>query len=265
MDAQEADLFDKVWRPDYFRAMLDSGQIDLYAYQPRYGVFTDLQRKQIRVERPGFSKVYSFTSIKRNEEGFLVLEPSGAAFSMTNSGDLQFYPPEADRPQALTAAAAEGSATEEPAAPPYYVFQEQTYDVRETIAIEERRRLGLLSDLVRAGEQFVSEQWGSLVITRSARITWAGKDALVPSRIPADALDTGAILMDLFISDSLASLWDGGFTIRFDGESFPAVHFLYRYTDASLELAFVPQDALVGSKVDAPDGLAVDLSFERYR
>ncbi len=255
MDAQEADLFGTVWRPDYFRPMVESGRIDLYAYQPRYGIFTDVQRKQIRVERPGFSKSYTYTAISKNDEGLLVLEPSGAAFSFTNSGDLQFYPPQADLPPA-----APGT---EPVS--FYVFQAQNTDVRDVIAAEERRRLGLLSKLVQQGEQFVSEQWGSLIITRSARVTWAGKEALVPARIPADAQDTGAIVMDLFLSDALAAFWDGGFTIRFDGESLPAVRFVYRYTDTSLELAFVPDAALKGSTVDAAGGLAVDLYFDRYR
>lgn len=256
MDAREADLFDKTWRPDYFKAMRDAGRVDLYAYQQRYGLFADLLRKQVRVERPGFSKVYDFTSIERREDGSFGLEPTGASFTFTTTGDLVFAPPPADLPPPP----ADGS-------PPVtgFVFNEQLDDPREVIAAEERRRMNLLSDLVKDGEQFQSDAYGALVITRSTRFTWAGHGALSPAIIPEDSGDTGSIAMDVFLSPALASAWTGAFTLRFDGGGLPARSFAYRFTASGLELAYIDQSLVKGAVADAPNGLTQTAYFYRYR
>lgn len=251
MDSHEAELFDRTWRPDYFTTMMEIERIDLAAFQARYGVFADMQRKQIRIERPGFSKVYKFNSIIKEDDGSFNLEPSGASFSFTNNGELHFYPPASDL--------APGPGGE----PAFLVFIEQNFEIREIIAQEEQRRLRLLAELVQAGESFYSYFAGNLVITRTARVTWTDKEELVPLYIPEDALDTGSISMDLFLSDELAAFWDGAFTIRFDGETYPAVRFAYRYTDDSLSLAFIDRQYVESSTVNVQDGLIIDLYFER--
>jgi len=269
MDAREADLYDKLWRPDYFRTMVAEGRVDLGSYHPRYGLFADLLRKQVRVERPGFSKFYNFTSIERREDGSFLLVPTGASFAFSASGDLVFTPPEADIPPELAAAAlANAPAGRKPAAgsvPISFAFIEQREDPREVMAAEERRRLSLLTDLVRDGEQFVSDTHGSLVITRSGRVTWAGHEAMSPVPIPADAGDTGSVSMDLFLSPALAAEWTGAFTFRFDGGELPAVRFAYRVTETGLELAHIDPSLVRNAVVEAPGGLGTDASFTRYR
>lgn len=73
VDSSLSALFDTVWRPDYFDAMVASKQIDLGSYQPRFGLFADALRKIIRVERANFSRIYKYTDITRRDDGMYEL------------------------------------------------------------------------------------------------------------------------------------------------------------------------------------------------
>jgi len=260
--ASVAALFDTVWRPDYFDSMMASGLLDLAMYQPRFGIFADPLRKVIRVERPDFSKVYRYESIEDGEEGSFELVPTGASFRFTASGSLSFTPPEADVPPDALARLREEQGD---AAFMSYEFVHHENDVQAIVAAEERKRLSRLSDFVDNGERFESEQYGVLIITRSARFTWAAYGALTPAPIPEGAGETGLISMDLYLSPELAMIWNGAFTLRFDEGRRPAVSFAYRFEGDKLVLANLPPETMKAAVVSTTGELAVSATLNRYR
>ena len=261
-EAALSTLLDTVWRPDYFDTMVASGLLDLAAYQPRFGIFSDPLRKQIRVERPGFSRVYRYESIALREDGALEVLPGGALCRFSPTGSLVFQPDEEDVPADALAKLREENGDD---AMITYEFVRHGSDVHATIAFEERRRLSLLSEFVSGGERYESETWGVLIITRSARFTWAAYGALTPAVIPEAAGETGSIAMDLYLSPELAGAWNGAFTLRFDGENRPAVSFAYRFDGDELILAYLPSEAVRNAVVTAPDGLEPVAALTRYR
>jgi len=255
-------LFDTVWRPDYFEAMAVSGLYDLATYQPRFGIFTDPQRRVIRVERPDFSRVYRYESIESREDGSFGIVPGGASFHFTKAGSLIFSPPEADVPSAALARLKEEKG---PEARPTYEFVRHGQDVQAMAAAEERRRLSRLADFVAQGERHESEAYGVLIITRSGRFTWIAYGALSPYPIPEDSGETGSISMDLYLSPELQLEWDGAFSLRFDGPRRPALPFAYRREAGELILAAIPAESIASAVVSAPDGLEPVAAFTVYR
>jgi len=253
-DATLATLFDIVWRPDYFDTMVASGLLDLGAYQPRFGLFTDPLRKQIRVERPEFSKVYRYDSISAKDDGSYLIAPGGASFRFAKSGSLVFTPAKADLSPDLP-----------PEAPRSFEFVRHDKDIQAVVAAEERRRLSRLADFVSTGERYESDAYGVLIITRSARFTWVANGALTPGYIPEGSGDTGSVAMDLYLSADLAAEWDGAFTLRFDALPRSPVSFAYRTVDDELFLAYLPHDSIRGAVVTAPDGLEPVAALDRYR
>ncbi len=253
-DATLATLFDIVWRPDYFDTMTASGLLDLGSYQPRFGLFTDPLRKQIRVERPEFSKVYRYEAITARDDGSYSITPGDASFIFTKSGSLVFTPAEADLSPDLA-----------PEAPRSFEFVRHDKDIQAVVAAEERRRLSRLADFVSAGERYESDAYGVLIITRSARFTWVANGALTPGYVPEGSGDTGSVSMDLYLSAELASEWDGAFTLRFDALPRSPVSFAYRTVDDELFLAYLPPESIRNAVVTAPDGLEPVAALERYR
>jgi len=255
-------LFDNVWRPDYFDAMVASGKLDLAAYQPRYGIFTDPLRNQIRVERPVFSRIYRYDSIDAREDGSFEILPGGASFRFTKSGRLVFVPAASELPPEAAAKLREDKG---PDAELSYEFVRHAQDVQAVVAAEERRRMSVLAGFVAGGERFESEAYGALIITRSGRFTWAAYGALTPDVIPEGAGEIGSVSMDLYLSPELSVDWDGAFTLRFDGEKRPAVSFAYAMDGDELLLAYLPPGSARNAVVEAPDGLEPVAALKRYR
>lgn len=261
-DTTLATLYDVTWRPDYFNTMAAANRFDLQTYQPRYGLFADPMRRQIRVERPTFSKFYNFERIDRDEDGTYHIVPGDATFYFTKSGTLVFVPVEADVDPLLVAKTKEEQGDD---AVVSFTFVRHDRDVQAEVAAEERRRLSRLIAFVAGGERFESEMYGVLIMTRSTRFTWVSYGSLVPLVIPDKAGETGSISMDLYLSESLAASWGGAFSLRFDGEGMPVVRFAYRFDDDDLTLAAIPETLITDAVVDAPDGLTNTATFRRYR
>ena len=260
LDIQIGELFNSVWRPDYFIPMADSGEVDLRSYHPRFGLFADATQRMVRVERPGFSRVYRYTSVTQAADGTFELVPTGVKIHFNQSGDLILTPPETDLSAALRASRDPAN----PDAPITLGFRKQRDDPQTVILAEERRRLAKLGMLVADGERFESEFFGVLIMTRSARFTWVGTEALVPLILPEDAGETGAILMDTFLSPELALSWDGAFSLLFDSEKRPRVTFAYRATPDGLELAHLPPSLITGATASSPTELSSIAYFVRY-
>jgi hypothetical protein len=260
-DIRIAEMFNSIWRPDYFIPMADSGQVDLRTYSARFGLFANAIDRMVRVERPGFSRVYRYTSIAERPDGTFELVPTGAVVHYNQAGDLVLTPPVAD----LTAALRATRNPDDPEAPITVVFSKQRDDPQAVMATEERRRLARLATLVADGERFESDMHGVLILTRSARFTWVSYDALVPNIIPEGTLGVGAILMDTFLDPEMALYWDGALSLLFDGEKRPRVTFAYRFSQYNLELAHIRPEFINGATVVPSVEFLPDAVFTRYR
>ncbi|GAB1433119.1 SH3 domain-containing protein [Spirochaetota bacterium] len=243
-------LFDNVWRPDYFNSMVESGIMDLSAYQARYGIFTDPQRLIIRVERPGFSKIYRYESINQLADGTFEIIPGSASFVFTKAGSLLFTPSQSEVPQEALKKIREA---EGPDAKLSYEFVLHDKDVISVINAEERKRLAKLADFLAWGDRYESELYGILIITRSGRFTWISYGTLSPYVIPEDAGEVGSISMDLYLSEDSYKLWDGAFSLVFDGPKRPKISFVYKLGDEQLVLGLVPKEAVSMAVVNAMD------------
>ncbi len=276
-DARLPDLFEQTWRPEYFRSMETAKRYDFYQYQLRFGLFADPTRKMVRVEQPGFSKIYKYESINQDAEGAFVLGSSGAKLHFTRSGDLVLTPPIEDitpefRKYLLgdagtseaTAPVSDNSASLDAEPAITITFVRQKNDPRTIIASEERRRLNLLAALVASGERFESETAGVLIITATTRVTWVSYDSLVPDVIPEGSGERASISLNLYVAPELAGQWQGGLTLTFDADKRPDVYFLYRSDESSLTLAAVKRDSIKNNEIQNGFDI-VPMVFSRFR
>jgi len=60
-------IFSRAWRPEYFQEMLDDNRIYLDYFSPRFGVFVDAIRRQVRIELPAASKVFDYSGISETD------------------------------------------------------------------------------------------------------------------------------------------------------------------------------------------------------
>ncbi len=276
--AARADLlFSRSWRPEFFQEMLDDGHIDLETFNPRYGLFTDAVRRQIRVELPKVSKVFDYSSLGE-EGGELVFEET--PLRVRFDGDTRLVASWSGRSgEALTPESAAGNAPGpgavlSPGESGRATFVVLSREFRDIVRDEELRRQKLLDAFLAFGEEweFVppatesadaggAERGASrLSLSRSRRFTWTGVANLPSGYVPEGAelgSTTGAALGEvafrLFMPPSLTASWDGALSLRFDHGDGGWNDYLYRLRDASLEL--VPAVGVSGLEVGAASSL----------
>jgi hypothetical protein len=259
-------IFTRSWRPEYFQKMLDDGRVDLDLFSLRYGLFVDSTHKQIRLELPGASELFAYSSISESD-GVYSFEGSPLKariesekrllLSWVDDAPGDVAPAPALPSQAAQAIAAAAAATAaQSAQDDLGAYKSDGADgraelivldaePREAIRLEELRRQRLLESFVDAGADWSSSEAGRLDFSKNRRFTWTDRGGLGSGYLPDGSGDYGEAAFRLFLDKGLEGQWDGAFSLRFDppasaepGVPRPGwVDFAYRRTPEGLVLA----------------------------
>lgn len=228
-------FFKQTWRPAYFQEMIDSGTVDPDRFSRKFGLFTDAVRKQIRIELPGQSLLFSYDSI---------LESSGSAVfesSAMPGGPLRISFPGENRILARWSQSQE--------------FLVISQDIDEAIRKEKLARQDRLISFVSAAASaahlpattpslgFSAPAAGTLSFGVSGKFSWTGMDALPAGFIPQGAGDSGHIAIRYGLDDSLRASWDGALSLGFSGMDGVWTDFFYRLSPDGFVLARAVMDS----------------------
>jgi len=182
-DVKVDNLFARAWRPEYFQSQIDDGKVDLDSFDPRFGLFADAVHRQIRIELPGASEVFQYSSIAE-EGGAFVFEGSPlrvrfqgqktlvADWSGVDPSETAAIAPAPATLADTTAAAAGGAlsgtvtdaaAASAPGASGKATFVVVDSDIRDVIRTEQLRRQKLLLGFLAKGSD-----WTLLVADNAA-------------------------------------------------------------------------------------------------
>jgi hypothetical protein len=219
-------VLSKTWRPEIFRSMIDEGRYDLDEFSMRYGMFTDLTRRQIRIELPNLSKVFTYEKAIRLRAGLFGFQGTDLQLQVRGDDLLTVtFPDENGKSKAVVMALVEE-------------------DMEALARAEETRRQSILEGILAKGSTLTSDSYGEIGLSRSRRFTWKGYDLLSPAVIPGGMGTSGEIVFDRYVDDSLAGSFDGVVNFAFD--SLPkgdAVRFYYKLTADGIKLEQMPSDA----------------------
>jgi hypothetical protein len=245
--ASDIDLvFSKAWRPSWYQTMLDDNTIDPDSFSLRYGLFLDGANKQVRVELPGFSKIFQYDSITQDKD-WLVF----------GSSDLRI---KIESPTSILANWGLPDATLLDPGKDWHLGDTQarfmviSQDIREAVRMEEGARSAAMkaffkdivadngsSSLDKAGiAQFVLAGGGKLRIVPTGMYSWAGVLALPAGFAPDDQTgsdtQSGSLVFGLHLSQAMAGQWTGGFSMYPD-TSGARKDYVYKLDAAGLSIA----------------------------
>jgi hypothetical protein len=262
-------IFTRSWRPEYFQTMLDDERVDLDLFSLRYGLFVDSQHRQIRLELPGASELFAYSSISE-ADGVYSFEGSPLKARIESEkrlllswvddapGDAAPAPADAAAAPASPEDAGADAAASAVQAPQDDLSSYKTDgadgratlivldgEPREVIRLEELRRQRLLESFADAGTDWSSTEAGRLDFSKNRRFTWTGRAGLPSGYLPDGLGDYGEVSFRLFLDKGLEGQWDGAFSLRFDpplqaepGTPRPGwVDFAYRKTPEGLVMA----------------------------
>jgi hypothetical protein len=234
-------LLARIWSPEWYGAMINSGRIDLRDLSRHWGFFPGQDTGIARIYLPNLDRTFSYTGIRAAGNRSWRFEGGGLQMSLRSDTTLEVQ------------------YTENGGALRTLLFVALPVEVEDIIAQETVRRDGLFQVIFIQGPVFNSTNYGTLTFREDGRFTWTGYDLLIPGVIPPAALERGAVVMGLFPDNSLGGRYDGAFSLVFDSiettdsplpeDSGLAVHFLYTLDAQGLRMEYVPESSLDGVTV----------------
>jgi hypothetical protein len=225
-DEEDPDLefvLSKNWYPESYGTMVASGKIDIEELGKKWQFFPGQDSGLARIHAAGLDRTFPYTNIKRDGRRSWHFE--GAPLQMTLRGESLLAVQYSDDGGAMRT----------------LLFVTLPTSPEDLIVQETERRNTLYQNIFTQGPYFTSSNYGTLSFTADGRFIWNGNSLLVPQIIPPATPDSGAVEMRLFLGPSLEGLYNGAFTLRFDGAEaagFP-VHFLYTLDSQGLRLEHI--------------------------
>ncbi|MFN2310987.1 MAG: SH3 domain-containing protein [Spirochaetia bacterium] len=232
----------QTWRPRYFADMLRTRHFDLERFHPAYGLFPQPETRSLRiVTREGTTEL-SYSDLQPSSESTYIDQSNGLELEFEDEATLTLrYQKDGERVSSR------------------FVVIES--DVRELISDEQTRRIELYDELYqRAGGGMQSLAYGDIDLQRDRSFFWRGNSRLRPEVIPNTAGNTGQITLGRYLHSSLQSQFDGALAFDFNGIDTDTT-FLYRITNAGLQLTHVPESQLDGVAITAVPELPLVIFF----
>ena len=211
------------WRPSWYTAMLNSNAVDLDYFSMQYGLFGDLTKNQIRVELPGYSQVFNYTSVTQDQDWF-VFSPTPLRIRQDGTDAIIANWDPTDIP-------AKGEAVEWHQGGGSARFVAMDQDLLPIIQSEQIRRENALrsffsSARVAAGQgdasknsaiQLSSDVGGELTLWPSGLYSWQVAEntqaGFAPGNADPDQAQKGKIVFGVGLSDDLSATWQGAFSL----------------------------------------------------
>lgn len=213
------DIASVVWRPDYFRPMIDSGVIDLRDFGPQFGLSGSFEESYFVITLPDFQRRFDYTGYFSPLNNSVEFEGTSLILTLRNDDELVAQYRLNDRERTT-------------------IFLRMDDDIAAVVAVERARRQQLLEQILQRGNSLISTAFGTMTISGDGSIVWDGYERLVPDILPRTFSGTGRIEFSLYPAGEIRARYDGALRIR--GADGMVVNFLYAITSEGMRLVYVP-------------------------
>ena len=218
------------WYPDYFRTMIDGGNIDLSLIHPLYKFTIDEEGKKVSLNTSEIHESWDYDGFTKTDENEYSLNGISMKIIYRRSNYIVLrYTDSSGKPQDLN-------------------FVTLSESVADIVNAEKTRRTQAYMQIYTHGPIFSSSSYGKISFNEDGSFRWTGFKLLVPSVIDAGTKNTGSASVKYSLSKDLAASYDGVLTMKFDGLS-REVNFLYKLEDGALRLEDTTGASFSGSQL----------------
>lgn len=231
------------WYPEYFRSMIDSGDIDITKLHPSYKFFIDTENNKVTLNTLAIHESWNYEGYVKTDDREYNLKNIPVKIIYKNGAFIVLrYTDESGKPQDLN-------------------FVTISENISEIITAEKERRSKSYEKLVSHGPEYSSSNYGKLSFQEEGVIKWTGFKLLVPSIIEAGSKSNGSASVKYSLSKELKKSYDGVVTFKFEGSS-SEVNFLYKLEDGGLRLEDTVSAKFKGNQVTSRSASPVIIYFK---
>jgi len=237
-------ILGNTWYPDYFRTMIDSGDIDTTKLHPSYKFTIDTENNKVNLNTLNIHESWNYEGYTKTDDREYTLKNIPIKVIYRNAAYIVLrYTDESGKPQDLN-------------------FVTINSDISEIIANEKERRSQEYIQLWSHGPVYSSSSYGKLTFNEDGVIQWSGFKLLIPSIIPAGSKNNGSASVKYSLSKSMKNNYDGIVTFMFDGSS-EEVNFLYKYEEGGLRLEDTVGANFTGTQITSRGTSPVIIYFKK--
>jgi len=219
-----------VWYPDYFRTMIDSGNIDLSLIHPLYKFVIDEEGKKVSLNTTSIHESWDFNGYTKTDDNEYSLTDISLKIIYRRDGYIILrYTDASGKPQDLN-------------------FVTVSENIADIVNEEKARRTQAYMQIYTHGPIYSSSSYGKIEFNEDGSFRWSGFKLLVPSVIDAGTKNTGYAQVKYSLSKDLASSYTGVLTMKFDGMSHE-VNFLYKLDGNALRFEDTTGAVLSGNQL----------------
>ena len=210
-------ILSNAWYPDYFRTMIDGGNIDLGLIHPLYKFYIDEEEKKVSLNTASIHESWDYDGFTKTDDNEYTLNGISLKIIYRRANYIVLrYTDSSGKPQDLN-------------------FVTMSENIADIVNAEKERRTQAYMQIYTHGPIFSSSSYGKLEFKEDGSFRWTGFKLLVPSIIDAGTKSTGSAQVKYSLSKELASSYDGVLTMKFDGMN-REVNFLYKLDGGALRL-----------------------------
>ena len=219
-----------VWYPDYFRTMIDSGNIDLSLIHPLYKFVIDEEGKKVSLNTTSIHESWDFNGYTKTDDNEYSFTDISLKIIYRRDGYIILrYTDASGKPQDLN-------------------FVTVSENIADIVNEEKARRTQAYMQIYTHGPIYSSSSYGKIEFNEDGSFRWSGFKLLVPSVIDAGTKNTGYAQVKYSLSKDLASSYTGVLTMKFDGMSHE-VNFLYKLDGNALRFEDTTGAVLSGNQL----------------
>ncbi|GHT69145.1 lipoprotein [Spirochaetia bacterium] len=228
-------LLAKTWSAESYGTMLTSRRFNLEELSRHWRFFPGQDTGTARIFLPNLDQTFSHAGIRAAGEKVWRFEGTNLQMSLRSDTTLavQFSMP-GEVLQSL-------------------IFVALPAEVDDLIMQETARREDLFSNIYNQGPEYTSNNYGTLVFGEGGDFVWTDNQLLIPQVIPPAALESGSVAMDLYLSPEIQNLYEGAFSLHFNGARLSrspiVVRFMYARDARGFRVEYVPDTSLDGNAV----------------
>ena len=223
-------ILSNAWYPDYFRTMIDGGNIDLSLMHPLYKFTIDEENKKVSLNTASIHESWDYDGFTKTDDNEYSLNGISLKIIYRRPNYIVLrYTDSSGKPQDLN----------------FVTISESVADI---VNAEKTRRTQAYMQIWSHGPIFSSSSYGKIEFKEDGSFKWNGFKLLVPSVIDAGTKSSGSASVKYSLSKDLASSYDGVLTMKFDGMS-REVNFLYKLENGALRFEDTTGASFSGSQI----------------
>jgi len=216
----------RIWYPESYGIMINSGRLDLDALSKNYSFMPGISDGRARIRLENGEMEFPYRKITKTADRTWTFDGTSLVVTLRSESMLEARWEDSNKT----------SHSEN--------FVTLPVPVEKIVVEEKEKRQNKFQALYNRGPEFNSSNYGKLTLKPNGSFTWDGIDGLPEGMLSDTIIGTGRVDLDFTLAGEMADRYTGAMALRFNAVSGSGASLIFAYTldNQGLRMEFVPRE-----------------------